>query len=303
MDSSRPKTTNKDAHQLQQLQRHKLHLLDQHRRHLIARSQLETQLADLRTLLQIREKEIDLAKSGDISEIRELEGNISLLEEENKRLRVNIAANSEIERLKVELNQALEQKKTYEEQLKEAIYRSLVMEQEDTDMTPMDESQEELGELEIASAALAQVKAERNQLISQVIPALEQSIRAHESEKIELERRLDLVRSAHTCDKTGESLTPRPKTTMKTQADYDRKKVNLGIRPKSSLSPKQQSLLVTHGKLVVRNVGLKKSLGPKPPVSPSFYRGNRPVTTSKPKQTQVKDDSFADEFPEEDELL
>lgn len=304
MDGSRPRTSTKDAVQLQQLQRHKQHLLDQNRRTLTVRTQLEAQLTDLKALLQLRERELDLGRACAGEEARELEGKVGLLEEENERLRRKVAANSDIERLKSELIQAISLKTTYEEQYKAAALRALQLEQEDTNMSPIDDSQEGPADLQSALSALAQVREERDYLRTEVIPALERSIRLHEGEKNELEGKLEALRTQHHCGTPEVHQLPRPKTTMKTQADQERAQKVTVLRPKSSLSPKQQTCLISPGKLVPRqSLPKRSSLGPKPPTSSSVIRCHQTPTPPQPQKALVKEDSFADEFPEESELL
>lgn len=301
MDGSRTRAGSKDAVQLQQLQRHKQHLLDQNRRSLTVKTQLETQLTDLKALLLLRERELDLGRTCE-GETELLERKIRLLEEENERLRGNVAALSDIDRLKSELNQAITLKTTYEEQYKAAALRALQLEQEDTNMSPIDDSQDGPGDLQTALFALSQAREERDYLRTEVIPALERSIRMHESEKNELEGKLEALRGQHRSETPEMHQLPRPKTTMKTQADQDRVQKVAFLRPKSSLSPKQQTCLITPGKLVPRqSLPKRSSLGPKPPASSSVIRCHQPLP--QPQKALVKEDSFADEFPEESELL
>jgi hypothetical protein len=260
-------------------------------------TQLEAQLADQKALLQLRERELGLIRTCDGEEEKELEGKINLLEEENRRLRRNIAANSDIEGLKAELSQALELKRTYEEQFKAATLRSLMLEQEDTNMSPINDSQDALSTLSTA-------REERDYLRTELIPAFERSIRLHESEKQELEAKLEEMRGKHHCETPEIPQIPRPKTTMKTQADQERAPQVTFQRPKSSLSPKQQNCIVAQGKLVPRASIIKRnSLGPKPVASNSVIRAKKVEIQVKTLKTPQQEDSFADEFPEESELL
>jgi hypothetical protein len=267
-------------------------------------TQLEAQLADQKALLQLRERELGLIRTCDGEEEKELEGKINLLEEENRRLRRNIAANSDIEGLKAELSQALELKRTYEEQFKAATLRSLMLEQEDTNMSPINDSQDAPSDLQTALSTLSTAREERDYLRTELIPAFERSIRLHESEKQELEAKLEEMRGKHHCETPEIPQIPRPKTTMKTQADQERAPQVTFQRPKSSLSPKQQNCIVAQGKLVPRASIIKRnSLGPKPVASNSVIRAKKVEIQVKTLKTPQQEDSFADEFPEESELL
>lgn len=305
MDGSRPRASTKDAAQLQQLQRHKLHLLDLNRRHLTAMTQLEAQLADQKALLQLRERELGLIRTCDGEEDKELEGKISLLEAENQRLRRTISVNSDIEGLKAELAQALALKRQYEEEFKAATLHSLILEQEDTNMSPINDSQEAQTDLQTALSTLAQAQEERDYLRNELIPAFERSIRMHESEKKELETKVEELRGKHHCETPEIQQIQRPKTTMKTQADQERAPQVTFQRPKSSLSPKQQNCIVSQGKLLPRTSIIKRSsLTPKPPAASSVIRTKKAeIQLLKTQETMMKEDSFADEFPEESELM
>ena len=325
------------------MQREKAHLLDMNKHYLGTMSQLEVKLADFRSLLKLKDKELELLKTVHISSepiteaasaqaLQDLESKILLLEEENRRLKQTSALSGDIERLRMELAQALELKASYEEQFKEATIRMLTIEQEDTNMSPDEESQS--GDLETAAQLqrtnqtlheevetftqqLGKVKQERDFLRTEVIPVLEQTIKLYEVEKNELEKRLEDLRqkSAPKSETPEDRQVPRPHTTMKTQADHERLVHIQVVRPKSSLSPKQTTVISQYAKpMSGRPSAVKKPVGGGNYVySPSFLRGKKPAgdkknpfvtaVKAKGKKPEVREDHFADDFPEENELI
>jgi len=293
---------------LHQLQRQNTHLFQTHKVYLAAMSQLEAQLADCRTQLRLRDKELDLLRSAtlagqwttDLSLIQTLECKVMDLEEENRHLRHNSALAADVEKMKTDLAQAVELRNSY---------RGQIVEQEETNTAEdLQEDPNVLAalrranqtlheELQSTLRELEKTAQERDFLRGEVVPVLEQAIKLYELEKNELEKKLEESKSRVQSPTSDLSTPHHPDITAKPTPSNLRSAHNQP-RVKSSLSPK--------------NSGQQTKSRPTPLhrpfiYSPSFLRNKhlpdkRQSLAPRPLQA-VREDHFADAFPEENELV
>lgn len=292
---------------LHQLQRQNTHLLQTHKVYLAAMSQLEAQLTDCRTQLRLRDKELDLLRSAnlagqwtsDLTLITTLEGRVMHLEEENRHLRHNSALAADIEKMKTELAQAVELRNSYRGQIavQEETNTAEDMQEDPNVLAALRRANQTLHEeLQSTLKALEKLTQERDFLRGEVVPVLEQAIKLYELERNELEKKLEESKS-RVQSPTSDISTPNyPDMTVKPSTAQVRSPHNLP-RGKSSLSPKNSGLQ-TKSKPILHRPFI---------YSPSFLR-NKHLPDKRqsllPRSLQaVREDHFADAFPEENELV
>ena len=320
--------------QLHQLQREKVHLLEMNKHYLGCMSQLEVKLSDFRTMLKLKDKELELIRNSGIEGVSvkvigELEGRIAALEEENRQLRQSAALSKDVEKLKGELAQAIELKSSYDYQYRDPSLAQLSIvpapSSPSPDLDPQGNDSETIvqlqhanqtlhDELETAMKGMEKMRQERDFLRSEVIPVLEQTIKLYELEKNEMEQKMEEIRGKTGMEEIREERTAeRPKTTMKARTESEQMTTIQLLRPKSSLSPKQQAVLThTRSPLTARSSAIRRPAHTTSYIySPSFLRGKKALTIDRKPRSHSKgkhslksaDDHFADDFPEENELI
>jgi len=317
----------KGLRELKQIREEKESLKRSNQYYIAQVSQMEVRISELKAANQSKEKEINFYKNK-LQEIRsstdstefstrssqEIQTQMTLLKEENRILKEQIGGSGKLAELSVKLDHALAMKNTYEEKYRETKALLIKAENKSQQKTDYEELKKEIEEL----------REENKYLKREKIPKLESKLEDAAHKQLELESQIErlLQENAKLQSKFEENekknYSLHTNSTAATRASIVSKK-NVTFKPvqtsTKAFKPK------TFSNISVQKGQLKQPSKAPPRTEHKHARFNTSSTQSKPqheyipsfmrsKKIEPKPDpdspssteTFADEFPDEDEL-
>lgn len=293
-------------------------------------SHLEARIRECSAMLRAKERELELARAiqrmpgvrADVSQMQEMQGKFTRLEDENRRLKALIPLKAEADRLRRDLDQANTLKSAYEERYNEVAVRLAGLDQSDDSSVLIDDSEKRsdlakkvelfkhanadlVTHIAETATALEVIQRERDSLRDNLIPQLQAAMRELENRGVSLESELSARQSKETspklCPEVG--LKPvAPSPALRTPCSIKIQPFPFAFASETKRSPTRQSTVVRRSVPALHLDTQRKAVRTQGKVITSRPANMRKQVTPLPVHLQEDGyDQFADSFPDEDE--